>query len=250
MIHRRFFVPRSNIYNGEAKITDEVDINHIKKVLRLKRGDEVILLDGEGKEYKAILSSPTSHQEMRLRLVNPPIIHPRPEIEFTLIQGLPKNPKMEFIIQKTTEMGITRIIPLATSRSISIPKDERRPFIRWQKIAREAASQCGRAYLPLIEGPITWGKFLNDYSLTQGHLSLLLWEEDCKRLRDVLRVLSPLIERVDLFVGPEGGFTQREVFELHRKGVIPCSLGPQLLRTETASIVALSIIFYKLGLVG
>lgn len=260
MIHRRFFVPKANIEGDQARITDEGDINHIRSVLRLNKGDEIILLDGDGSEYKAILWSLTG-KEVQLKLTVPPIIHPGPKIELTLVQGLPKNPKMDFVIQKATELGISRIIPVITSRSVPIVKNIRR-LIRWQRISREAASQSARVYLPVIERPMTFSEFLNDYSANKNSVSIVLWEDENRlRLRDGLSQLTNphprgvdwdenRLEELAVFVGPEGGFTEEEVRRLKDHGAITCSLGRQLLRTETASIIALAIILYELGELG
>lgn len=256
MVHRRFFVPGPNITGDRARITDEGDIDHIRSVLRLKKGDEIILLDGEGSEYRAILSS-LNARVLYLELTIPPVIHPRPKTILALIQGLPKNPKMEIIIQKATELGITRITPVTTLRSVPIGKMENR-FLRWQRIGREAASQAGRAYLPLIERPISLDRFLDGYLIRPRSLSILLWEDEKRvRLRDVLKIrLQNIryrtwnIDSIDLFIGPEGGFSEEEVSGMKRKGILSCSLGQNLLRTETASLAALSIILYEFGQLG
>lgn len=247
MIHRRFFVPRTDIVGDQARIADEVDINHIRKTLRLREGDRLLLLDGEGSEYVATISSLTS-KEIQLNLVIPPILHPKPEVELTLIQGLPKNPKMDLIIQKATELGITRVIPITTSRSIAIADNRR--LDRWRRIGREAAGQSARVYLPVIQRPSTLGEFLNTAPIEENSLFIVLWEgEDHLRLRDILKGDSRL-KRLTIFVGPEGGFTEEEVAGMKRRGIISCSLGKQLLRTETAAFVAISIILYELGQLG
>jgi 16S rRNA (uracil1498-N3)-methyltransferase len=218
------------------------DVRHIVTVLRMKTGDELLLCDGQGTEYLARISGLT-RTEVRADVVsqtNRGIAFPR----ITLGQGLPKSDKMDFIVQKTTELGVASFVPLVTERTIVKIRDEARRIMRWQKIAREAAMQSNRADIPMI-GPL---QSLHDFLMTHDPgpmaLSLLPWEEGTTHIKSVLRAV-PDVKSIIVLIGPEGGFSKDEAASAKDKGFHLVSLGRNILRTETAALAALSMIVYE-----
>lgn len=243
MSHERLFVPSSNIHKDRAVITERDDINHIKNVLRLKPEERLTILDGEGTLYKGIITS-IQKERIELRLLESAILPP-PKRRFILVQSLPKNPKMDYIIRASVEIGVSRIIPILGSRSIPKPPSEER-LLRWRRIVKMAAEQSRRSHLPSID-PV---RSLRDVLKERFDLGIVLYEEERERgLRDIIKG-SKDPQNIAIFVGPEGGFSQDEIRMMEGYGVLPCSLGKGILRVETASLVALSILRYEFGDIG
>ncbi|MDI6794369.1 MAG: 16S rRNA (uracil(1498)-N(3))-methyltransferase [bacterium] len=242
MTHRRFFLSPEKITTLPLTITNPAIISRISRVLRLKPGDEIVLLDSEGGEYQAILTK-IDHQSIEAAVVDK-IIHPPPEFEVTLIQSLLKTKGMELVIQKAVELGADRIIPVITERSVARPEGKRISHyqLRLERIALAASTQSGRIRIPVIE-PVT--DFDQVLARTTGDLLLLLWEgEGDIRIGDILKSgLESGLEakKAALFVGPEGGFTLEEVEIARKRGWTTVSLGTQRLRSETAAIVGLGV---------
>lgn len=237
MEHRRFLVDKQEISGTQIVIKDKKSLHRLKNVLRLKKGAEIIVLDGSCKEYKVILTSILKN-EAQCEIINQ-ITHPLPELEITLFQALLKLPdKMDLIIQKATELGVHKIVPIKTARSVADMQDR---HIRWCNIASSAFLQSGQVKIPIIEQAKDFKKILeNDFDL-----GLLFWEE--MKEKNLKRVFSSAkTKRVSVIIGPEGGFDSNEVELAKGKGIIPVSLGNQILRSETASIVAISLVKYEL----
>lgn len=243
---RRFFVER--IQDHRVYIEGS-DARHIGKVLRLKHGDHIAVVTAGGEEYDVVL------EEIHAGMVKGTIVELRegtgdPRLTVIMVQGLPKGDKLELIIQKCTELGIAEIWPVHTERSIvrltGQKADERRE--RWQRIALEAAKQCRRQHVPLVQNIQSWAQALQN--MPDNFQGILLWEsEDTNYLQEVLSGMTcdvPLY----IFVGPEGGLTGEEVHAARAKGIRTVTLGPRILRTETAGIAALSIVMYQLGDLG
>ncbi len=237
----RFFISRNQIISDRAVVSGE-DVRHIITVLRMKTGDELLLCDGEGNEYMAEISafSKSRVEAQVLSRATREAASPR----VILGQGIPKSDKMDFIVQKATELGAAVIVPLVTERTIVKIRDEAKRAERWRKIAKEAAMQSNRADIPTI-GPI---QSFRDYLLTlaPGPMTLFLfpWEEGTIPIKDVLRA-TPGVKNIIVLIGPEGGFSQDEAALAQSKGFNPVSLGRTILRTETAAIAALSMILYE-----
>jgi len=166
-----------------------------------------------------------------------------------LAQSLLKGEKMDYLIQKATELGVKRIIPFFSSRTIPLLEESRRlkRYHRWKRIAVEASKQCGRGVVPKIEP-------LQDYfemvqTATQDSLRLILWEKEGARLKDILTG-SKEKKKIFFVIGPEGGFTQEEIEHARREGFIPVKLGRRILRSETSSLCLLSILQYECGDIG
>lgn len=237
----RFFISPDQITGAGAVVTGE-DVRHIASVLRMKTGDELLLCDGEGTEYAAkitrversgITTQITGRSKRDIR--SPRVI---------LGQGIPKSDKMDFIIQKATELGVSGIIPLVTERTIVKVKDEEKRLTRWQKIAREAAMQSNRPDIPRM-GPIqAFKEFLRTLNPELRTLLLLPWEEGTEPIKNLLR-RNPDVKNIIVLIGPEGGFSKAEADTASARGFHPVSLGPNILRTETAAVAVLSMIGYE-----
>jgi 16S rRNA (uracil1498-N3)-methyltransferase len=242
----RFYVPNPSIQDGLLKIEGD-EVKHIRKVLRLKAGDKIIVFNGLGKEYEGtILEEKPSSVLVKVQNI---FFQPKDSLEVTLAQSLLKGEKMDFLIQKATELGVKEIIPFFSCRSVPLLEKSRRleRHRRWERIAVEASKQCGRGVVPKIESLKDYSEMLQIPS-PEG-LRLILWEREGIKLK---KVLEKSEEKAKIFfvVGPEGGFSQEEVEEAEKSGFIPVILGRRILRAETASLCLLSILQYQRGDIG
>lgn len=239
----RFFITPERVREPYITVTGD-DLRHIRTVLRKQPGDLLTLLDGQGREYTVRITA-IGKEEVVTEIVDRRERHPSgPDI--VLGQGIAKADKMDWIVQKATELGVASIVPLVTERTIVKVKDEEKRVGRWQKICREAAMQSGRPDIPLI-GPLrTFPDFI--MTLTPGPLTLFLfpWEEGMLPIKEVLRGKQG-VEKVVVLIGPEGGFSQAEADLAKKKGFHLVSLGPNILRTETAAVAVISMIGYELS---
>lgn len=245
---RRFVVDKGTIVGDEAVIHGYLH-RHMVKVLRLKPGASVLLTDGEGGEYYgAIQSIDAMSLQILIEKKSLAAAHdPGPRI--TLYQGLPKGDKLEYVLQKCTELGAAEIVPFTAARSVVKLRAERGAdrVARWQKIVTEAARQSQQATVPRI----SLADSLADVVQQSHHsVKLLLWEEEqATRLKETLARQS-IPESIAVLVGPEGGITPEEAATAVSAGFIPVSLGKRILRTETAGIVIVSILQFYWGDIG
>jgi 16S rRNA (uracil1498-N3)-methyltransferase len=243
----RFYIPNPDIDDGLLKIEGD-EVKHIRKVLRLKAGDEIVVFDGVGKEFEGrIVEEGRSSVRVQIQRILSPIGDS--PLEVTLAQSLLKGEKMDYLIQKATELGVKGIIPFLSSRSVPVLEKSRslKRHRRWEKIAIEASKQCGRGMIPRIEP-------LQDYSdmlraASTDHLRLILWEREGIKLKEVLK-RSEEKTRIFFVIGPEGGFSQGEVEEAKRHGFVAVTLGRRIIRAETASLCFLGILQYERGDIG
>lgn len=248
----RFFIGHSAA-PGEMLVFPDAASRQMVRVLRLGAGARVIAVDPEGWELTVEVTLAEARVvegrvlERRRRQVEPPL-------SVALAQGLPKADKMDWVVQKCTEVGVAEILPVVTARTVADPsgKEEARRE-RWRRIAREAAEQSGRSAVPEI-GPVCdlAGAVAR---LAEMDLFLVPWEEEQSRgIREVLRAAAGSVggapRTVGFLIGPEGGLTRDEVDLARRHGALAVTLGPRLLRTETAGLVVLSILLYELGDLG
>ena len=237
------FVSQNQISKEKVEIIGS-DVNYLKNVMRLETGAEVLVLDGKGKIYA------TKIKEISNKKIVCNIIETRspksdclPEI--TIAQALPKAKKMDLIIEKGTELGAFTFIPFQAERSIpNFDKDKAKEKIaRWQRIAKEAAEQCGRLTVPHIETIANLesiGNLAKEYDL-----ALIPWElEKEKTLKKVVATLPSKPKKILILIGPEGGFSNQEVSLAKEKGFKSITLGKRILRTETASLALLSMLMY------
>lgn len=245
----RFFVKKDNIKGREAFI-DKEEAHHIQKVLRLKEGDRIVLFDGQGTEYHAFLQG-VKDKKLVAFIEDVLEVDNEPPVKVNLVQGIPKGDRMELIIQKAVELGVFRIYPVLTERTVVMLKGEKeaKKVERWQQIAVEACKQCRRNVVPEIK-PVA--AFKDMLGIMAGKPAFMLYEnEENKGLRDVLREKKDEVkDEIFLLIGPEGGFAPHEADLAKKEGIILCRLGPRILRTETASLAAISIILYELGDLG
>lgn len=237
------YAPPSQISKDVIHIGDS-ERHHLLNVLRLKAGDSVQIFDGEGNSYTAILRD-THLPDLYASIIQHQF-HPNTPPHITLFQGLPKFDKMDLIVQKTTEIGVNRIVPAICQRSI--PKrtetTQEKLEARWQRIANEAAKQCKRPRFAKVHSAIEIERCFEQ--ATNFDVSILLWENEAgRKIKEVLR-RHKRAESIGLFVGPEGGFSADETKIAVQSGVLTATLGPNILRTETAGIVGVAIVMYEL----
>ena len=233
MAARRLFVPAERLAGGTATLTG-AEHHHVSIVLRARPGDTLTLFDGRGGEVDArIVRIGRDETEVELgdRRTGAPAAGP-----ITLLSAIPRGPRMDVLLQKTVEVGVARIVPLVTARSVVRPEASRRE--RWTAIVREAARQCGRADVPSVEGPIALTEALSIEDLAPRRLALFE-REGAPGLTVALAGLEPA--PTALLVGPEGGWEPAERDAARAAGFIGVGLGARILRVETAAIVAVTL---------
>jgi 16S rRNA (uracil1498-N3)-methyltransferase len=236
----RVFVPAQLL--GDERVTlDRAASRHLVKVLRLQAGAEVSIFDGCGTEIQGrIVRASAAGVELALGQRHS---MPLPPTTITLLQSVPRGDRMDIIVQKTTELGVNRIVPVTSARGMVKPPPGKGR--RWRAIAQEAARQSGRADVPEVADPLTLELALAG-AAAAGGTRLLLWEEERDPpLRQVLAQV-PLVS-VTLLVGPEGGFSETEVESARVQGFRAAGLGPRILRVETAALVAVALTQAAIG---
>ena len=244
----RFFIKSEDIRDDRVLIYGE-DVKHIRDVLRLREKSEIELSDSKGSDYVCEIES-IGKDNVCCKILKESESRGEPPIEIVLFQGLPKSTKMELIIQKATELGVRRIVPVITERcvaKISDKKKEQKKIERWQKIAQEAAKQSRRGRVPEVCGVMSLEETLN-YLRDEEMVLVPYEEEDTKGIKDVLSDTTS--KRVNIVIGPEGGFESFEIDALKDIGAKVVSLGPRILRTETAGFTTITIVLYELGDLG
>ena len=220
---------------------------YLKTVLRMREGDPLLIFNGTGWEYEAVIQRQTA-DGTELEITGRRAL-PAAEIHVTLCQAVPKVEKMDGIIRHATELGAERIVPFLAERSVPRWRSEQLPRKRerWQKIAVEASRQCGRPDIPEIGEIVTFERMLRD--VPESGLRLIPWEEETKTgIREILRdpARSGMKEFV-LVIGPEGGFSAGEIELARQAGFLSVSLGKRVLRVETASLAVLAVLQYEKG---
>lgn len=252
----RIFLPPEQLSTEQVIITGE-KARYLSSVLRVSPGEPLIILDGLGFKYSCRIIHCHRKEVIAEKIKKEPCSAESP-VSITLAQGIAKGDKMDFIVQKTTELGISTIIPLITERS-QIRHTHKTE--RWKKIALSASQQSGRHKIPDIEEPVSLEEFFSRYitPLAKGYIEnikgvnlestgkIIFSEEYMKRnLKEIINGFRG-VRDISLLIGPEGGFSKKEVDKAVENGFIEASLGPRILRTETAPVAALSIIQYELG---
>ena len=242
----KFFVTSDKISDSQI-IIDTEDVAHISRVLRLGEDDFLTVCDSQGTDYEAEIVS-LGQKEILCKINSKSMSASEPNIKVTLFQGLPKASKMEYIIQKTTELGITEIVPAKLSRcvvKIDNKKDEAKKLDRWQKISESAAKQSGRGIIPKISPIMTLDEIIEISK--EFDLFFVPYEcEEQKTLRNVL-LSKKDIKTVGFLIGPEGGFDIAETEKLRSAGIDTVTLGKRILRTETAGEAVLAMTMYEIG---
>ena len=244
----RFYISSEN-WNPDALSLSGAEAHHARDVLRMKRGDRAVLFNGRGREITAEIVD-LARDEIRLRKLHetetPPL-----RCRIILGQAIPKGKNMDLIVQKAVEIGAAEIAPLISERTIVDlgPKEAEQKQAKWQQIAIEAAKQCGQNWLPQVHGPRSLGDFFAASATFDLRLIGSL-QPDARHLKETLADYSSehrhLPGSVLMLVGPEGDFTPAELALARRHGCHPITLGPIILRVETAAIYCLSILSYEL----
>ncbi len=238
-----FFIELAQIQDGVICV-EGADVNHIKNVLRMKSGEEAVFSDGTGAQYLCALES---LEPVRFRILD--FFKEGRELpsRICLFQGIPKGDKMDLVIQKATELGVSDIFPVSTCRTVVKldAKKADKKTARWQGIAEASAKQCGRSKIPCIHEVMTFSKACH---LARELDVLLIPYEKAEGMEDTRRAVDKIVpgQSVGIFIGPEGGFEEAEVEQAKACGASPITLGKRILRTETAGLVILSILLYHL----
>ncbi len=244
----KFFVQREFITENTAVIEGD-DVKHIYKVLRLQTGDKVSINDCHGNEYLGDINEINKKQVIVNLLEKLPINNESP-VNIYLYQGLPKSTKMDLIVQKATELGVKEITPVVTERVVVKSElSEFRKVDRWNRIALEACKQSKRSLLPIINTPIEFDELINN--LTDMDMIVVPYEnEDGYGIKNIVSDLNKNIKNIAVVIGPEGGFEEREIEILRSINAYIVTLGPRILRTETAGFVCVTMLMYELGDIG
>lgn len=241
----RFFIPQP--YADEMKIED-VDARHIYTVLKMKPGEKVQIVSDDGVTALAEIKE-TSAAYTLVRCLEVIAESHEPSVKITLAQGLVKGEKMDFIIQKAVELGVSRIVPLAMEHSVVRYDGDKanKKRERWQKIAESAAKQSKRDIIPKVADVETIDKLMADCGCT---VKIIAYEcEDRQGLKQVLQK-NQQTDSILIIIGPEGGISETELNAARNGGAVPVSLGRRILRAETAGLTALSAILYEFDELG
>ena len=222
------------------------DVKHIKKVMRLKPGDKIGLFDGSGMEYEAKISAVTP-DIIEVTIINSCRSASESPIDVIVAQGYLKDKKMDMIVRQVTELGVKKWFPFFADRSISKPDKNKlsKRITRWEKIARESIKQCRRSKIPEIGCPLIFKDALKQAGSCD--LKIIFWEKESKYLDHEIADRYKGCSSVFIMLGPEGGFKDSEVEDALDQGFISASLGPRILKAETASIAASVLVQYLFG---
>lgn len=228
--------------SDEKIILDGESARHIAKSLRMRVGDVICVTDGSGEDYGCQIEEITK-DEVVLKVCYKQACESEPTCKVTIYQGVPKSTKLENIIQKCVELGVTEIVPTLTKRCVSRPDDKSagKKNVRYQKIALEAAQQSGRGIVPKIENMKTLKQALAE---DESEVKIVFFEGGGKKLTDII---DKNTNSVSIFIGPEGGFEEAEVEQIESAGGVRATLGKRILRTQTAPVAGLTAIMLLTG---
>jgi 16S rRNA (uracil1498-N3)-methyltransferase len=239
----RFLIDPSDIQDGRVHFAEEISLQ-MKKVLRLRSGNEVVVFDGGGVDYQVRLEVVETKTSLGT-VLSANDSHNEPGIFITLYQALIRSERYEYALQKGVETGISRFVPFTSERTeVSNPSHSR--MDRWRRIIKEAAEQSGRSVVPQLSDPILFPNMIRNLN----PVALIPWEEE--KNQSIRQILSKLrqdpgldVTYIDLIIGPVGGFTSQEVLDAADYGATSVSLGKRILRSETAGIVAAVVVLYE-----
>jgi len=241
-----FFISRNWIAPPEVTLFDNV-ARQIKVVLRMKVGEQIIVLDGSGRAWLVELTQIGQHTVYG-RILNVVMLHSEPTVSVTLYQGTLKGQKFEWVLQKGTELGVSRFVPLICEHSVVTDMASlAKKVTRWERIIQEAAEQSKRTKLPILAPPQHFPEAVAEFdsdSFDSSGLALMPWEKS----HDVSlkeRLGTSKATQISVFIGSEGGFSQVEIEQATQHGMSLVTLGPRILRAETAGIATCAAIFYE-----
>ncbi|MBI3595819.1 MAG: 16S rRNA (uracil(1498)-N(3))-methyltransferase [Nitrospirae bacterium] len=246
-----YFIQSRALQDNQLTLNDDL-AHHLRDVLRCRPGEIVNLVDEKQVRYRAALSRVTK-MEVIAKILQKDDPQIRPAVSITLAQAILKGDKMDWVIQKATELGVNALLPVVTERTIARPRVEREAhqIDRWQKIAKEASQQCGRSDIPMIWPAVSLDALLKNPPDTS--LKLVPWEQEQEPSLKAVLTDSSFYDPTGqwnnsmiVLIGPEGGLTPPEVEKARKTGWISVSLGPRILRAETAALAVLAILQYEL----
>ena len=219
----------------------ESDYTHITKVLRLGAGDRITVFDTESIEYEGIITD-ISPGTIALQVYSTRLLQTEPGLELNLFQAILKGNKMDGIISQATQLGVSGIFPVVSERTQirSTAKVD-----RWNKIARESTKQCGRVTPPLVSEPADLQRSLEARS--ESDMKIILYENQSDLLGDYMNSKCRPVRAINIFIGPEGGFSEREITMAEEKGYTALGLGERILRAETAAVASLALLQFRYG---
>lgn len=244
-----FFLPPDLITPPTVTITGEL-LTHVRDSLRVRIGDQLLIGDGQGRRYYTEVTAVTK-QTVTGRIIKS-LLEPPPKAPSLILgQALLKGEKMDWVIQKATELGVGTIIPLQSRHSIVQPRADRieAQTARWQRIALEAAQQSEQWRVPTVTSPLRVQQYASEASPQSLRLILTERRETSANLTGIALPTSPQ-HTITVLVGPEGGWTREEMAEVEKVGFVPITLGPRILRAETAAITAIVILQHRLEELG
>lgn len=242
----RFYVEPNQI-NAESITITGSDVNHIKNVLRMRAGEKIIICNGQGKDFCCIIESESEGQVVA-SIIEVRDTETELQGQLYLFQGIPKKDKMELIIQKAVELGVYKIIPVMTQRTVvklEDKKKELKKIERWQNIANSAAKQSNRGIIPTVAEIMS---FKDAILFAKNMDCKLIPYENADDIAQTKKIISSIDvnQSVCIFIGPEGGFEEKEIQLATEAGIQPITLGRRILRTETAGITILSILMLQM----
>lgn len=246
MTHR-FFIPANCLTPPTVYLSGEV-AHQLKAVLRLQAGDEIIVLDNSGQEWHVRLIT-VGKSDVQGEIIGQRPTQGEPALQITLYQGTLKGQKFEWVLQKGTELGVSRFTPVICRRSVvNKSREVAEKYPRWERIIQEAAEQSQRGRLPELAPPLTLADAIHQVgrSTSPDAVALMPWEEASgPSLKTILAGVSP--RQVSIFIGPEGGFAPEEADLAQAAGIRLVKLGPRILRAETAGLAVCAALLYELG---
>lgn len=245
---KRFFIDPSEIKKSTPAIRGK-DVLHIRRVLRLQTGDRIILIDGRGNEYEAAISQ-LFDDYIHVKIFQKYTPHSEPTVRIILMQAFLKEKKMDMIVRSLTEIGISALVPVFSDRAI--PRlDETRissRIERWNKIAKESLKQCRRTIALEFAQPMLFRQAI--HAENDADLKVIFWENETRPLTTLIASEIEKPSKIAIMLGPEGGFSQNEIDLAKSAGFVSASLGPRILRAETAALASCVLIQYLYGDMG
>jgi len=238
----RFFVPQRDLVDGKARL-EGGEFRHLQRVLRLREGDAVTLFDDAGTEHQGVVVS-LSPRVATVRIVSSTTPARESPLAITLFQGVPKGRKMDLVVEKATELGVAAVVPFVSAFATVGMAAAGGKRERWQRIALAAAKQSGRVKVPEIGAPLTFPEVVE---AAVAHARAFLFYEESGAGAPLPTADESSPASAALIVGPEGGFSPDEAARARAAGISVCGLGPRILRTETAALVATTLVQARFG---
>ena len=239
----RFFIAGTNLFKGATAIIRGRDAEHLQ-VLRVRPGEDVTICDTEGSDYKCRLVR-ADKEEAELEVLEVVPCKGEPDVQVTVLSGLPKGERVDYLIQKSVEAGAHDIVFFQSARCVARPDDPYKKLERWNRISEEAAKQSGRGIIPQVSWAADYGEVLN--TAVHTDLPLFMYETGEREPLNQVLEANPGIHSAAVITGPEGGFEPFEADLARIAGLHICSMGERILRCETAPVVAVTALMYATG---